>query len=219
MGGFGMRKKSFCGPESEMDRQQSIARRRSSIRFQSTANIAEGAGDGNAADGMARHGSKFINRHSRNTQDSVSIYGAMDDKEDVHDLKQYYGDMAARQEQKELDGVKTVRSYRGAVDEGEDMGKPRRVTTTRNHTGKATGYGGINFKRDIAMRRGEQWGDLEVRPGDKTRALQAPVMVMVDAPVVPQVFNKEDVHSYSNLSDVFADGAVPGDDDENEFGH
>ncbi|CAD2221410.1 hypothetical protein, conserved [Angomonas deanei] len=181
---------------------------------------------------MARHGSKFVNKHARNTQEQVSMYGVIDDDGiEKEDLTQYYGDMAKRQEAKVLDGVRAVRSYRGTVEDGQDVGKPRRVTTNKTHTGKATGYGGINFKREVAMRKGEEWGDLEIRRRgqNKSRGMpnqsnqqayapQPPMMMMVDAPMIPQVYNQEDVRTYSNLSDAYADGEYEEEDEEaNEF--
>lgn len=48
-----------------------------------------------------------------------------------------------------------MKSYRGAIEDGEDVGRPRRVTTRSNVNGhSSTGYGGINFKRSVAMAKG-----------------------------------------------------------------
>ncbi|KPI88094.1 hypothetical protein ABL78_2824 [Leptomonas seymouri] len=211
--------KSFSGPPPGVERHQSMSRSRS-IR----SNKKE------EASGMARHGSVFISNRERDTQVSISTRGGMSVHcmgDDAEDLKQYYGDMATRNEVRKMDGLKTVKSYRGDIAEGEDVGKPRRVTNRRNVNGRtATGYGGINFKRHAAMLNGEQWGDVEIRMRDGTGhhesddlsphqgepmqpqvpMYQPPMFVPVieEAPMMPQIYNKEDIHSYSNLSDAFS---------------
>lgn len=236
--------KSFSGPPPGVVRKQSTMTRNRSVASRSNHN----------GTGMARHGSVFFGARERDTQVAISTRGGMSVRgmqdEEETELKQYYGDMAARNEERKMDGLKAVRSYRGDIEEGEDVGKPRRVTNRRNVDGRsATGYGGINFKRKAAMRNGEQWGDVEVRRkagnGNRSRDFEmedanrqpppmpqqppmqggmdmyggnmymAPV-VFEEAPAVPQIFNQEDVHSYSNLSDAFAEAAA-GDQEDADF--
>lgn len=216
-------KKSFNGPPPGSFRRQSMSRA-SSVR--SNTKSSTGA--------MARHGSVFYNNRDRETQVSVSTRGPMGDDE-VEDLKQYYGDMAARQETRKMDGLKAVRSYRGDIGDGDDVGKPRRVTNRRSVGGRSsTGYGGINFKRKSAMRNGEQWGDVEIRTkeGDREeeddyndqampippppmfpQQMFAPPMVMEEAPMMPQVFSQSEGRTYSNLSDAFSQDADPEEED------
>ncbi|KAK7202133.1 hypothetical protein NESM_000282500 [Novymonas esmeraldas] len=234
--------KSFTGPPPGVERKQSTMSRARSIASRSSK--AGGTG-------MARHGSVFVGNRERDTQVAISTRGGMStrglDEDEGEELKEYYGDMACRQEERRMDGLKAVRSYRGDIEDGEDVGKPRRVTNRRNVDGRsATGYGGIHFKRKAAMRNGEQWGDVEVRRnggggggGDASRRSrradmpdqsqsmmqqqQGPMYgsamfmapgVYEEGPVVPHIFNQEDVHSYSNLSDAFTDeGEAQGEAD------
>ncbi|KAG5469224.1 hypothetical protein LSCM4_02622 [Leishmania orientalis] len=221
-----MSMKSFTGPPPDTERKQSTVTRSRSIASRSSKG-------GNT--GMARHGSVFFSARERDTQVAISTRGEMSaralDEEESEELKQYYGDMACRNEERRMDGLRAVRSYRGDIEDGEDVGKPRRVTNRRNVDGRsATGYGGINFKRKAAMRNGEQWGDVEIRSkptggGDYSRSIersggqqlmtQPPPMVgsgmyMVPAvveegPVMPLIYQQGDVHSHSNMSDAFSD--------------
>ncbi|KAG5495268.1 hypothetical protein JKF63_02323 [Porcisia hertigi] len=212
--------KSFTGPPPGVERQQSsMARSRS---------VASRSGRGSDT-GMARHGSIFFSTRERDTQVAISTRGGMSAlslDEDESDLKQFYGDMAGRSEERHMDGLKAVRSYRGDIEDGEDIGKPRRVTNRRNVDGRsATGYGGINFKRKVAMRNGEQWGKIELREtpqhngdhlygvvqsGGRRPPINTPNMSMVptvfqERSVMPQIYRKGDVNSYSNMSDAFAE--------------
>lgn len=225
-------KKSFSGPPPGAERKQSVGNLRSARSTRSTRSSK--AGD---SSGMARHGSVFVSNRERDTQVSISTRGGMSMHclgDDADDLKDYYGDMAGRNEVRKMDGLRAVKSYRGDIEDGEDVGKPRRVTNRRNVDGRsATGYGGINFKRHAAMRNGEQWGDVEVRMRDGTRKreidddfpqpqqqpqpqmqmqpqmpmYQPPMVVppMEEGPVMPQIYSQEEIHSYSNLSDAFAE--------------
>lgn len=239
-------KKSFSGPPPGAERKQSMSRLRSTRSTRSSK-----GGDGG---GMARHGSVFVSNRDRDTQVSISTRGGMSMHcvgDDVDDLKDYYGDMAGRNEVRKMDGLRAVKSYRGDIEDGEDVGKPRRVTNRRNVDGRsATGYGGINFKRHAAMRNGEQWGDVEIRmrDGTKKRELpdddfpqphqqqqqqpppqmqmqpqmpmyQAPMYMppMEEGPVMPQIYSQEDIHSYSNLSDAFAEDEEVGEAEETDF--
>ncbi|CAG9580981.1 conserved hypothetical protein [Leishmania major strain Friedlin] len=221
--------KSFTGPPADVERKQSTV-----SRTRSVASRSKGGGTG-----MARHGSVFFGARERDTQVAISTRGGMSvrglDEEESEELKQYYGDMACRNEERRMDGLKAVRSYRGDIEDGEDVGKPRRVTNRRNIDGRsATGYGGINFKRKAAMRNGEQWGEVEIRNrsngnGGRSRSMERPVVqqpmpgpsmymspaVFEEPAVVPQIYNREDVHSYSNISDSFseADEGAPRDFD------
>lgn len=224
-------KKSFSGPPPGAERKQSMSRMRSTR----SSRKSEGGG-------MARHGSVFVGNRERDTQVSISTRGGMSMHclgDDADDLRSYYGDMAGRAEERKMDGLKAVKSYRGNIEDGEDVGKPRRVTNRRNVDGRsATGYGGINFKRHAAMRNGEQWGDVEIRMRDGTKRREAdddasqprslpppqpqqmqpqmqpqmpmypPPMFMPpmeEGPMVPQIYSQEDIHTYSNLSDAFAE--------------
>ncbi|GET92051.1 hypothetical protein, conserved [Leishmania tarentolae] len=222
--------RSFTGPSADMCRKQSGVSRSRSIASRSNKG---------GSSGMARHGSIFTSTRDRDTQVGISTRGGMSvcgiGQEENEDLKQYYGDMACRGDDRRMDGLKAVRSYRGDIEDGEDVGKPRRVTNRRNVDGRsATGYGGINFKRKAAMRNGEQWGEVEVRSKVKGNAdfshnLPRPPMqqsmplpnmpmahaVFDEAPVVPHIYNREDVHSYGDLSDSLsqADEGVAGDFD------
>ncbi|CAJ1035650.1 hypothetical protein Q4I30_007195 [Leishmania utingensis] len=212
--------KSFTGPPPGMDCMQSSAARSRPIASHSS----KGGGTG-----LARNGSVFVGGRERDTQVSISTRGGMS----VHaiggtedeELKQYYGDMARRNDERRMDGVKAIRSYRGDIEDGEDVGKPRRVTNRRNVDGRsATGYGGINFKRKAAMRNGEQWGDVEVRSNFKGgggtslnmnqfygqqpmygSGMHTAPVGFEESPVMPQIYSKEDVHSYSNMSDAFSE--------------
>ncbi|KAG5469579.1 hypothetical protein LSCM1_02804 [Leishmania martiniquensis] len=218
--------KSFTGPPPGMERKQSAITHSRSFASRSSKG---------GSTGMARHGSVFVSARERDTQVAISTRGAMSvrglDEEEGEELKQYYGDMACRSEERRMDGLKAVRSYRGDIEDGEDVGKPRRVTNRRNVDGRsATGYGGINFKRKAAMRNGEQWGDVEIRKksaggNDYSRSTDEPAlrqsmmppppmlgssMYMVptaveEGPVMPLIYQQSDVHSHSNLSDAFSD--------------
>lgn len=212
--------KSFTGPSADVEHKQSSVTRSRSIASRSSKS---------GGTGMARHGSIFFGTRERDTQVAISTRGGMSvrglDEEESEELKQFYGDMACRSEERRMDGLKAVRSYRGDIEEGEDVGKPRRVTNRRNVDGRsATGYGGINFKRKAAMRNGEQWGEVEIRSksngnGVRSRSMEKPFVqqpiagpsmymtpvVLDEAPVVPQIYNREDVHSYGNISDSFSE--------------
>lgn len=250
------RKKSFTGPTEDM---KPLLKSRSS-----KANTSQRKGS--SGDNLARNGSLFQIKGERETQRSVSTrggFGTSSRSIGEEELTEYYGDMATRRGEQRFDGVKAVKSYRGEIKDGVDVGKPRRVTGARSLQGKgSTGYGGLNHKRECAMRNGENWGDIEVRrksssqgPTPKARGIgfnmndaddndddeearrrqmeeymrrqreaelaalaamqqqQMMMMAMMDQPAVPHVFNQEDVHSYSNLSDAFANAQ---DEEEDE---
>lgn len=160
-------KKSFSGPRpgDGAGRSRSSAGSRSARSRSSKRGSIAGGGNG----GLARNGSVFRPDADRNTQRSVSTRGHMSTRgvgggDDDDDLTKYYGDMAKRTEEQRFDGFKAVKSYRGDIDDAMDVGKPRRVVGARNLQGKSsTGYGGLGFKRKVAMSNGEGWGDIEVR--------------------------------------------------------
>lgn len=199
-------RKSFCGPQLPEDQERFA--RNGIQRFNASTHSAPSS--------LVRHGSVLRTNSVGDMHGSVRGRGSFRRLEE--DTEPYYGDMAHRQEQILVDGIKALKSYRGSISSGTDVGKPR-VMTTRSIARTSTGYGGIAYKREVAMSRGEFWGGLEIieRPKTvKTRPIEVPVVQeiplcqpMVDeAPAVARVYNQEDVRcSFVNSSSAFASDA------------
>lgn len=158
---------------------------------------------------LARNGSMFQSTRNRDTQMTLSMHGSMNN--DTEELQQGYGDMARRSGVGTFDGLKSVKSYRGEIQDGDDVGLPRRVTTRRNVGATTTGYAGIAFKRAAAMRNGQPWA------GSERRVMQAEMETNFapnningemytapdEMPQAPQVYLQDDKRTYSNMSDMY----------------
>ncbi|KEG10244.1 hypothetical protein DQ04_03991010 [Trypanosoma grayi] len=166
-------RKSLNGPMTEEERGDLMRRRASS---------QGDFGSGRPASGLSRSGSFFsagsrrgsLSRGTSSREFIYDMYALEQEEREV--FKEYYGDMADRKERFERGGSKAIGHQRDV--DGRYANKPR-----RSGNQKRSGYGGVSSHREIVMKSGGKWGDMELPRKTSTRRINIPV----ERPGVPRL--------------------------------
>ncbi|RNF08986.1 uncharacterized protein Tco025E_07185 [Trypanosoma conorhini] len=189
------RKRSLCGPMTEEER---------GIHLQNRAMLQNAGGsEPPPREGLARKGSMFSKGSRQNslsrsasTRDMILDSFALECEErDM--MKDFYGEMAGRNDRYEYRGAKAVGSRRKV--DGKDVAMPRGKAKRG-----ATGYGGVASHRDAVMKAGGKWGNLgNSGPGQEIMGMPPDPAMMVDVNPPEEVI----VMSQMPMS-VYTDGDV-----------
>lgn len=195
------RKKSLCGPATEEEKMMHMRTR----SFRQGGNETEPPSKG----GLSRSGSVFgmgsrggsLTRMASSRDMVVDAFYSEREERDM--LKEFYGEMADRNEQFEYRGARAIGSRRNV--DGKDVALPR--AKAKKGT---TGYGGVTSHREAVMMAGGKWGNLELY-GQKAPPPPMPELEPPMMPVMPPMMAnpQEPVRVMSQIGmSVYDDGNV-----------